>query len=445
MTHHRIIIGDSREMPEVADASVHLVVTSPPYWQLKDYGAEGQIGFDDAYREYIANLNLVWEECRRVLCPGCRLCINVGDQFARAAHYGRYKVVPIRAEIIRFCERLGLDYMGAIIWQKVTTCNTSGGATIMGSFPYPRNGVIKIDYEFILVFRKPGRTPPPSPEAKEGARLSAEEWNRFFYGHWNFPGERRSDHLAAFPVELPSRLIRMFTFPGETVLDPFVGSGTTSVAALRLGRNSVGYEINPDFRSLIEQRLREADDLLSGAEGASVEVLVRRGDGGDFSERIRRWDEEGWWDKRPEIERRVDPRSRPFGSRVSSARTESGGKLVRVAEVLGPDRLKLDDGRAIVLLGVAPMGPDGSEADLRAREHLRRMVGRARIVLTADESVRDGEAFYVHLANRKFVNGRMIRDGFALADRGRDYRHRGRFESYEEEARRARRGLWAEV
>ena len=117
------------------DESVHLVITSPPYWQLKDYGVEGQIGFDDSYEDYINNLNLVWQECFRVLHNGCRLCINIGDQFARSVYYSRYKVLQIRPEIIKFCEAIGMDYMGAVIWQKVTTTNTTGGATIMGSFP----------------------------------------------------------------------------------------------------------------------------------------------------------------------------------------------------------------------------------------------------------------------------------------------------------------------
>ncbi len=152
-TNHKIILGDSRNMAETNDMSVHLVVTSPPYWQIKDYGNEQQIGFNDTYEEYINKLNQVWTECHRVLHEGCRLVINIGDQFARAITYGRYKVIPIREEIIRFCETIGFDYMGAIIWQKVTTMNTTGGASIMGSFPYPRNGMVAIDYEFILLFK----------------------------------------------------------------------------------------------------------------------------------------------------------------------------------------------------------------------------------------------------------------------------------------------------
>ena len=166
-TNHKIILGDARNMKEVPGESVHLVVTSPPYWQLKDYGESRQIGFNDTYEQYINHLNLVWSECHRVLSQGCRLCINIGDQFARAVYYGRYKIIPIRTEIIKFCESVGFDYMGAVIWQKVTTCNTTGGATVMGSFPYPRNGILKLDYEFILIFKKWGSAPKVRPEVKE--------------------------------------------------------------------------------------------------------------------------------------------------------------------------------------------------------------------------------------------------------------------------------------
>jgi len=255
-TSHKIIFGDSRRMSEVAEESVHLVVTSPPYWQLKDYGGAGQIGFDNSYEDYINNLNLVWNECARALHKSCRLCINIGDQFARSAHYGRYKVIPIRTEIIKFCESAGLDYMGGIIWQKVTTTNTTGGGTVMGSFPYPRNGILKLDYEFILIFKKPGKAPKVSKQIKEASRLDPEQWEQYFSGHWNFPGEKQEKHLAMFPEELPRRLIRMFTFIGDTVLDPFLGSGTTALTAKKLGRNSIGYEINGRFLPLIRPHTR---------------------------------------------------------------------------------------------------------------------------------------------------------------------------------------------
>lgn len=262
-TTHKIIIGDSRKMDEVSDESVHLIVTSPPYWQIKDYGGAQQIGFNDSYDEYISNLNSVWAECYRVLLPGCRLCVNIGDQFARAVTYGRYKVIPIREAIIRFCESMGFDYMGAVIWQKKTTMRTTGGASVMGSFPYPRNGLLEIDYEFILLFKKLGVAPSVSQIIKEASALSKEEWRQYFTGHWNFAGEKQNGgHAAVFPEELPKRLIKMFSFMGETVLDPFLGSGTTTKVAAYLGRNSVGYEINKSYVPVIRKKVGINDNSL---------------------------------------------------------------------------------------------------------------------------------------------------------------------------------------
>ncbi|MER3413085.1 MAG: DNA methylase N-4 [Armatimonadota bacterium] len=301
-------------MSEVQDGSVHLVVTSPPYWQLKDYGHDCQVGFDDTYEEYINNLNLVWDECYRVLHPGCRLCVNIGDQFARSVYYGRYKVIPIRTEIIKFCEARGFDFMGSIVWQKVTTTNTTGGAVVMGSYPYPRNGIIKIDYEHILLFKKLGVPPRPTPTQKEASRLSEEEWNLYFSGHWNFPGERQNDHIAMFPEELPRRLIRMFTFVGETVLDPFLGSGTTSLAARNLGRNSIGYEVNPEFLQLILQKVRRENGSLFEAE-AHIEVVERHTHPDDAEERLSALPYV--FKDFVQVNKKVDPRAMTFGSKVS--------------------------------------------------------------------------------------------------------------------------------
>lgn len=190
-------------MKEAPDESVHLVITSPPYWQLKDYGNGSQIGFHDSYEYYINNLNLVWNEAFRVLHNGCRFCVNIGDQFARSVYYGRYKIIPIRTEIIKFCETIGFDYMGAIIWRKVTTCNTTGGASVMGSFPYPRNGIIKLDYEFILIFKKLGQAPWVSKETKEKSKMTTNEWNEYFAVHWNFPGEKPNVNFKEEIKKLP--------------------------------------------------------------------------------------------------------------------------------------------------------------------------------------------------------------------------------------------------
>jgi site-specific DNA-methyltransferase (adenine-specific) len=240
----------------VPDGSVHLIVTSPPHWQ-----PQGQ-----SYESYIDNLSLVWAECYRVLHDGCRLCINIGDRFARSVYYGRYKVIPVRTEIIKYCENLGMDYMGAIIWQKQSATNSTGGGTAMGSYLYPRNGILKMDYEFILLFKKQGDAPKPTVEQKQQSEMTKAEWNTYFSSHWTFGGVRQEGNLSLFPEELPTRLIKMFSFVGETILDPFLGSGTTTVAAQRLRRNSIGYEIDPTTVNLCKQKLGINEPDMFGSE-----------------------------------------------------------------------------------------------------------------------------------------------------------------------------------
>ncbi len=246
--------ADSRNMHELANESIDLIVTSPPYWNIKDYGIPEQIGYGQTLHEYLKDLYRVFLECYRVLKKGTKLCINIGDQFARSVTYGKYKVIPIHAEIISMCEEIGFDYMGSIIWQKKTTMNTTGGAVIMGSYPYPSNGIIEIDYEFILIFKKAGQR-KVEKSIKEKSALSKEEWKEYFNGHWKFGGAKQSDHKAVFPEELPKRLIKMYSFIGDTILDPFAGSGTTLKVAMELQRKAVGYEVNPEFIKLIQNKV----------------------------------------------------------------------------------------------------------------------------------------------------------------------------------------------
>ena len=312
-TTHKVISGDARNMELIGDESIDLLITSPPYWQLKDYGDQRQIGYHDSYETYINHLNLVWQESYRVLKKGCRMCINIGDQFARSVYYGRYKVIPIRTEIIKFCETIGCDYMGAIIWQKVTTTNTTGGATIMGSYPYPRNGILKLDYEFILVFKKPGRAPKTTKENKDLSRLTVEEWNSFFSGHWKIPGEKQAGHLAAFPPEIPKRLIKMFSFVGDTVLDPFLGSGTTAVWAKNLNRNSKGFEINDQFINIIKNKFENSD--LENTAKYNLLFQQQKDMDVNFEERIRNLP---YIFRDPHrMDKKVDPQKKNFGSRIS--------------------------------------------------------------------------------------------------------------------------------
>ena len=408
-------------MKELTNESVHLVVTSPPYWQLKDYGHKEQIGYNDTYEDYINNLNLVWSECYRVLHKGCRLCINIGDQFARSVYYGRYKIIPIRTEIIKFCETIGFDYMGAIIWQKVTTCNTTGGATVMGSFPYPRSGILKIDYEFILIFKRLGNPPKVSKKIKEESKLSQREWNEYFCGHWSFAGEKQNRHLAMFPEELPRRLIKMFSFVGDTILDPFLGSGTTTQAAKNLKRNSKGYEISEGFLPIIKKKVEiEKFTIFDDAE---FQIIKQENLKDDFKEEIKRLP---YLFKDPlKFDKKVDPKQLRFGSRVDNSEynKESGYKI---KEIISPEMLMLEDGLKVKLIGVKERKKFNGEAN---RFLLERLTGK-RIFIKFDNTKYDDQGnllCYLYLHNKTFINAHLIKSGLVDVDTSFDYKYKSKF------------------
>jgi len=418
-TYHQIIIGDSRWMKEVPNESVHLIITSPPYWQLKDYGDGKQIGFNDTYEEYINNLNLVWSECQRALHKGCRLCVNIGDQFARSVFYGRYKVIPIRTEIIRFCESGGFDYMGAIIWQKVTTCHTTGGATVMGSYPYPRNGILKLDYEFILIFKKYGNPPKVSYQMKEKSKLTDEEWNQYFTGHWNFPGEKQDKHLAMFPEELPKRLIKMFSFVGDTVLDPFLGSGTTTLAAKNLDRNSIGYEINPQFLSFIKEKIR----VTESAQGVKFEFIKQETMTNDWKSKIQNLPYQ--FHDPVKFDKKIDPKKLKFGSKIDFSES-SREKFYSVREIINPELIVLNNGLRIKLLGVKLK----METIQMALDFLHTKLKNQRVFLRFDNQKHDDNGnllCYLYLKNKTFINAHLLKNKLVDVDTDLDFRYKDKF------------------
>lgn len=408
MTEHKVIFGDSRNLSRIADKSVQLIITSPPYWQLKDYGNDQQIGFNDSYEDYINNLNLVWSECNRVLSDGCKMCVNIGDQFARSKYYGRYKVIPIRTEIIRFCESLGMDYMGAIIWQKTTTMNTSGGGAVMGSFPYPRNGILKMDYEFILIFKKQGKAPKPTKEQKENSAMTKEEWKEYFSSHWYFGGVKQLEHIAMFPEELPKRLIKMFSFAEETVFDPFAGSGTTLLAARNLGRNSVGYEINGDFRQIISDKLSGdvlfEEDLCQTYDIESLPYIFH---------------------DPHKMDKKVDLKENQYGSKLDDSPAKKE-ELYRVKRIISPEKIEINDGRIIRLIGIKE-NPRYSDM---AVEFLKQKFINRKIFLKYDTASQDKAGLplcYVYLDNKTFINNHLIRTGFVEVDLETEYKYRDKF------------------
>ncbi|MCL5031426.1 MAG: thermonuclease family protein [Bacteroidetes bacterium] len=408
-------------MGELNDESVHLVITSPPYWQLKDYGTEEQIGFNDSYESYINNLNLVWKESFRVLHNGCRLCINIGDQFARSVYYGRYKVIPIRTEIIKFCETIGFDYMGAIIWQKVTTTNTTGGATVMGSFPYPRNGILKLDYEFILIFKKNGIAPKVSKENKELSKMTTEEWNTYFQGHWNFGGAKQDSHIAMFPEELPKRLIKMFSFASDTILDPFLGSGTTSLAAKNLNRNSVGYEINSEFISNIKDKLSVKENKIF--EEHSYEFVKQGNIQLDFQKEI---ENQPYIFRDPhKLDKKIDVKKLQFGSKLDN----NGSKreeYYSVKEIISPELLKLSNDLIVRLIGVK----ENVEVNGKAKEFLINKTRGQKVYLKYDDQKYDDKnqlLCYLYLQNKTFINAHLIKEKLALVDTTINFKYKNRF------------------
>jgi DNA modification methylase len=383
----KIIIGDSRKMFEIEDESVDLIITSPPYWHIKDYGVPGQIGYGQDLHQYLKDIYYVWMECFRVLRKGGRFCLNIGDQFARSVIYGRYKIIPIHAEFILQCEKIGFDFMGSIIWQKKTTMNTTGGANVMGSFPYPPNGMIEIDYEFILIFKKPGQSKKVSKDIKEASRLTKEEWKQYFSGHWYFKGARQIEHEAMFPDELPKRLIKMFSFVGDTVLDPFLGSGTTIKVALELNRNGIGYEINKNFLKLIKKKINGKGTL---------QIIERNNIGIELPET----------DYVPTIQN-IKPQIDPKKFNFRKERT------YRVIEIIDEETIKLDTGLKVKFLGLKV------NKRKEAIDYLRKYVLGKEVFLRFDDrenkiSNQDTISAYVYLKNKIFINKYLIKSGIAL-------------------------------
>ena len=419
-TKHTIINGDSREMSDLTDESVQLIVTSPPYWQLKDYGTENQIGFHDDYETYINHLNLTWKECFRVLDKGCRLCINIGDQFARSTYYGRYKIIPIHAEIIKFCEMIGFDFMGQIIWQKTTTMNTSGGASIMGSFPHPRNGIVKLDFEYILLFKKQGNGPKPTKEPNEHSKMTNEEWNKYFNGHWYFSGAKQDKHLAMFPVELPHRLIKMFSFPGETVLDPFMGSGTTALSARKLNRNSVGFEINSEFIPIIKNKIGQ-NDAFSEVE---IDVIKQDKLTINFEKEITKLPYQ--FIDTHKLDKKIDVKKIQYGSKIDSGSTGKREEFFSVKEIISPELIKLNNDLIIRLIGIK----ENPEITGKATDYLREKVRGKKVYLKYDQKKHDNDnnlMAYLYLQNKTFVNAHLLKEKLVDVDEALDFKLKSKF------------------
>jgi len=268
-TYHRLVNGDARDLSFIPDESIHLVLTSPPYWNLKRYNENpDQMGHIDNYEAFLAELKKVWEHVFRVLVPGGRLVCVVGDVCVSRRRFGRHLVFPLHADICVMCRHIGFDNLNPIIWHKIANASyeVTNGSKFLGK-PYEPNAIIKNDMEFILMQRKPGGYRKPTDEQRRQSMIDKKDFNRWFQQIWNIPGASTKKHPAPFPLKLATRLVRMFSFVGDTVLDPFCGSGTTMVAAFKNNRNSIGVEIDPEYCQMAARYLKaESSDLFSDAK-----------------------------------------------------------------------------------------------------------------------------------------------------------------------------------
>ncbi|RDE16808.1 MAG: site-specific DNA-methyltransferase [Candidatus Thorarchaeota archaeon] len=262
-THHRVIFGDSRHMDTVGDSSVHLVVTSPPYWHLKDYGEGVEIGQESTtFEDYMGSLCVVLDECVRKLVPDGKLVINVMPTLlpGGSSTFSRRVTKTVLTELEDHMDSLGNMYLMSLhIWDKRKAVRFSS----WGSYPYPTNMLSSYPYEWIIVFSKSGRRDSVDPSLKEASRITHREFTDWVQNSiWDFQpaSASREGHPAPFPEELPKRCIKLYSFVSDIVLDPFAGTGTTLGVARRLGRSSIGYEVNPDYEKLIRAKLGVGED-----------------------------------------------------------------------------------------------------------------------------------------------------------------------------------------
>lgn len=264
-TTHRLVNGDARNLAFIPDNSVHLVVTSPPYWNLKRYNDNpDQLGHIEEYESFLKELEKVWKHVFRVLIPGGRLVCVVGDVCVARRNFGRHLVFPLHADICVVCRKIGFDNLNPIIWHKISNASYEipNGSKFLGK-PYEPNAIIKNDIEFILMQRKPGGYRQPTDSQRESSKISKSDFAKWFQQIWTISGASTKNHPAPFPLELATRLVRMFSFVGDTVLDPFCGTGTSMIAAMRSERSSIGIEIDAEYCRMTARYLKaETADLF---------------------------------------------------------------------------------------------------------------------------------------------------------------------------------------
>ena len=310
--------------------------------------------------------------------------------------------------------------MGQIIWQKTTTMNTSGGGAVMGSFPYPRNGIVKLDFEYILLFKKQGNAPKPTAEQKANAAMTNGEWNTYFNGHWYFNGAKQDKHLAMFPEELPARLIKMFSFEGETILDPFMGSGTTALVARKLNRNSVGYEINPDFISIIKEKIGGNDAFMQ----IETKFIKQPEISTDFDKKIKELPYQ--FVDTHKLDKKIDVKKLQYGSKIDAESSKQREEYFTVKEIISPELVKLSNDLVIRLTGIKQNPAINGKAIAFLREKLK---GK-RVFLRHDEIKYDNNNHlmaYLYLENKTFINAHLLKEKLVEVDDSVEFRYKQKF------------------
>ncbi len=274
---YTVIIGDSRNMKEITDDSIHLVVTSPPYPMISIWDDFFRTESAESYDEMHHVLDKTWKEVERVLVPGGIVCVNIGD--ATRTKDGTFHLYPNHSRVIETFEHLGLVTLPYVLWKKPTTKPSyKGKGAFLGSGFLPPNAYVTLDMEFILIFRK-GRLRgfEPKDARRYDSKFTKKERDEWFSQVWTVTGTRQTHRdlerrVAAFPEEIPLRLIRMFSIKGDLVLDPFLGSGTTLKVAMSTGRRFVGYEKLASFAHIIKERIGPSAATIEFQRQSSAEI-----------------------------------------------------------------------------------------------------------------------------------------------------------------------------
>ncbi|HOY61858.1 MAG: putative methyltransferase [bacterium ADurb.Bin236] len=440
---HRVIIGDARSMGEVEQETAHLAVASPPAWKPSATSHPGGTAGMRKFEDYAASLALTWRECHRILKPGCRLCVRVCPEIVDAAT-GNKQNVSLRALIEDACAKAGFKFESEIVRLRESGHEPPAPPAAPES-PLPRSGSIAVRHDSILIFVKPGECPPPESVPASRSALSEREWRRLFNSLWTFPDDRISKSPEEMPEEIPRRLIRMYTFLGETVLDPFLGSGVTMVAARDTGRASIGYETDEKLKPVIQERVSGGQTMKqlsfesqNRPKRSVIEKEMKSVSGAS---------------EKPAAATSVDAGAKPATTRKRTKKQttkEAAAPPAVVREIFGLDTLKLEDGREIRLLGLqtpAAFYSRNRGVYRQALSFVAMLLSGKSVSLRRPDSSKlhnaPGNAFHIVAPDGSNAAEALIGNGYGLCDRSVDHDLKNKFEGLESEARKQSMGIWA--